>query len=303
MRPFIGPQDHVIRLPDGRHLGYAEYGDPAGWPLLNCHGGLTGRLDVESADGAARQVGVRIVSPDRPGIGLSDRQPGRTIGQWPADAAVLADHLGLEAFSVMGWSFGGPYAAAVAALLPERARSAALVAGGVPLSWPCAAKGFENRTDALLFRLSTRAPGLARAGLGLMGQVAARAPELWVRLGGRQMAPPDLVAIRRDGARQFARSIAAGLRPPSGAVDDYRAYGAPWGFDYESIRIPVHMWQGQVDTFLPQSWSEEAAHRIPGASLTVVPDRGHFVARDHWNDIFEDLVARASGSGPGPTDD
>ena len=54
-----------------------------------------------------------MISPDRPGIGLSDPKPGRTVLDWAADVSELAEHLGLQRFSVMGWSMGGPYAAAV----------------------------------------------------------------------------------------------------------------------------------------------------------------------------------------------
>ncbi|MBV8463847.1 MAG: alpha/beta hydrolase, partial [Acidimicrobiales bacterium] len=83
--PTKGRRDQVVLLPDGRTLGYAEFGDPEGTPLVNCHGGLTGRLDVEPADRVAQQAGIRILSPDRPGIGRSDRKKGRTIGDWAAD--------------------------------------------------------------------------------------------------------------------------------------------------------------------------------------------------------------------------
>ncbi|HZD65041.1 MAG TPA: alpha/beta hydrolase [Acidimicrobiales bacterium] len=289
MRPVVGPRDRVIRLPDGRFLGYAEYGDPAGSPLINCHGGLTCRLDIEPADGPASRSRVRIVSPDRPGVGLSSRRRGRRIGDWAEDVRVLADQLGIERFGVFGWSFGGPFAAAVAALLPERAVSTVIVAGGVPFTWPCAARGFENRTDEVFFRLSEVCPPLAYLALRGTGEIAARAPRLWMRLGSAAMAPRDIAAIERDGVEQFADSVAEGLRCPGGAVDDYLAYDKPWGFDYEWITGPVHLWQGEEDTFLPVAWSQEAERRIPNATLTLVPNCGHFVARDSWDRIFQAL--------------
>ena len=60
--------DAVVRLRDGRLLGYAVYGDPTGFPTLSCHGGLLCRLDASSADAAARDLGLCVISPDRPGI-------------------------------------------------------------------------------------------------------------------------------------------------------------------------------------------------------------------------------------------
>jgi pimeloyl-ACP methyl ester carboxylesterase len=85
---------------DGRRLGYVEYGDPAGFAVVNCHGGLACRLDVAAADGIAREAAIRLISPDRPGVGLSDPKPGRTVlasagsrlwvGQWVARTPLLS---------------------------------------------------------------------------------------------------------------------------------------------------------------------------------------------------------------------
>src|SRR3954453_12685143 len=68
-------EDHVIRLRDGRTLGFAEYGDPGGMPVICNHGGLSSRLDVAPAHESAKQHRLRLLAPDRPGIGLSSRKP------------------------------------------------------------------------------------------------------------------------------------------------------------------------------------------------------------------------------------
>jgi pimeloyl-ACP methyl ester carboxylesterase len=101
--------DKTIRLPDGRHLGYAEYGDPDGIPLLYFHGTPGSRLQARLFDAPAREVGVRMVAPERPGYGLSDVHPQRTLLDWVQDMEVLADRLHLERFAVMGVSGGGPH--------------------------------------------------------------------------------------------------------------------------------------------------------------------------------------------------
>ena len=69
------PEDReclTVRLRDGRTVAYAQYGAPDGVVIVNAHGGLACRLDVAAADDAARAAGVRLISPDRPGIGGSD---------------------------------------------------------------------------------------------------------------------------------------------------------------------------------------------------------------------------------------
>src|SRR6201993_1539648 len=101
----------VVRLRDGRRLSYAQYGDPDGFPILNAHGGLACRLDVAAAAPAAERCGVRLISPDRPGVGRSDPQPGRTILDWTLDATELLDRLQVDRFGVLGWSPWGEDAA------------------------------------------------------------------------------------------------------------------------------------------------------------------------------------------------
>lgn len=80
-------------------------------------------------DDVAARLGILLVSASRPGLGLSDPDPGRTLLDWPSDVAALADHLRIERFAVVGRSAGGPFAAACAHALPLRVSSLAIVSG------------------------------------------------------------------------------------------------------------------------------------------------------------------------------
>ncbi|HVQ91566.1 MAG TPA: alpha/beta fold hydrolase, partial [Mycobacteriales bacterium] len=95
---------HEVRLPDGRAMAYADHGDPAGPVVLSCVGTPDSRLVGRHWAAAADRAGVRILTPDRPGFGGSDPQPGRTLADWPADATVLLDTLGVHRFAVAGGS-------------------------------------------------------------------------------------------------------------------------------------------------------------------------------------------------------
>ena len=103
--------DHTIRLPDGRTLGYSEYGSPTGNTLFYFG---SSRLEACLLARAAANAGVRVIGTDRPGMGLSQFQPGRRLLDWPADVVALADHLGIARFAVVGVSAGGPHALACA---------------------------------------------------------------------------------------------------------------------------------------------------------------------------------------------
>ncbi|MGI4944133.1 MAG: alpha/beta fold hydrolase, partial [Janthinobacterium lividum] len=97
-------------------ISVEEYGDPAGPPVLYFHGWPASRLEA----GLIPDLSVRLLALDRPGYGRSTPQPGRTLLDWPADVAAVADRLGLAKFHVVGLSGGGPYAAACALALPDR---------------------------------------------------------------------------------------------------------------------------------------------------------------------------------------
>ena len=124
--------DQMITLSDDRRLGYAEYGDPQGWPLMFFHGTPGSRVMARFAGPKARELGLRLIAPDRPGFGLSDFQPQRRLLDWAKDVEELADALNLEQFSVVGVSGGGPYVAVCAWKLGERLISAGIVSGLAP---------------------------------------------------------------------------------------------------------------------------------------------------------------------------
>jgi pimeloyl-ACP methyl ester carboxylesterase len=95
-------------LRDGRRLGYAQYGQPDGEPIVYFHGHPGSRLEARLAHEPAAAPGLRVIALDRPGYGLSDFLPGRAITDWPADVTAAADALGIGRFSVAGASGGGP---------------------------------------------------------------------------------------------------------------------------------------------------------------------------------------------------
>jgi pimeloyl-ACP methyl ester carboxylesterase len=133
-----------FNLPDGRRLGYAEFGDPSGAVVLWCHGTPGARRQFPLLGRrAAEKLGLRVVVVERPGSGLSDPHAHAAVAEWASDLAHVADALGAERLGVVGLSGGGPYALACGAVRPLAARVAAVaVLGGVaPSVGPEAATG------------------------------------------------------------------------------------------------------------------------------------------------------------------
>jgi len=99
-------------------------------------------------------LGVRLICTDRPGYGDSTFQPDRSLLDWGADIAQLADHLGFEIFAVVGHSGGGPHTLACVYALPNRVTAMGIVAGAGPVDTPNATEGmiFLHRLDFTIGR-------------------------------------------------------------------------------------------------------------------------------------------------------
>src|SRR5215475_1715911 len=123
----------TLTLADGRAYAYEQWGDPGGLPLFSIHGTPGGRLSRYPDLSLWERLGLRVITIDRPGYGLSDPLPGRAVSHIAADVAAVADHLGIGRFAVHGGSGGGPHALAIAALLGDRVLACAAVCSGAPL--------------------------------------------------------------------------------------------------------------------------------------------------------------------------
>ena len=263
-----------VTMPDGRELAFEEYGDPAGFPVLSFHGGLSSRLDAAPAHEAAVAMGIRLVSPDRPGIGLSSFQPGRRLIDWPSDVEHLTRALGVARFAVMGWSAGGAYAAVCAAKMPGRVTAAALLSSSVPLDLYGTTRGLTIE-DRVLLQLARHTPRLASSVMKV--SIVNASNTRLLRAALRTFPPADRTFLMQWGPPDLALAfVREALRQGTeGCVLDYKIFGDPWGFSLEEIVVPVHIWEGSEDRTGPPDYREFLRRRIEHATVTVVPGEGH----------------------------
>ena len=289
-------RDRTFTLPDGRVLGYAEWGDPDGPPVLYFHGVPASRLDPVCFPDAPNEAGVRLISVDRPGMGLSTFQRNRKIAQWPADVAALADHLNLDRFGIAGWSGGGPYVFACAATLADRLTGAVSVAGVGPFDRPGALDGM-NAQEARLTRLCMKAPPVARLVLGLVLRHSRAKPDQALKSFRDSVGDSDRRAIDAmpDEGRRMGWFIESGRHGAKGPVQDYRAL-ADWGFDLGQVRMPVSVWQGDADKLVAMAYAEDLVARAPGATLHRCPGEGHLAMVTHAAEIFTEASGKASAA-------
>ncbi len=125
--------ENFVQLQDGAVVAFEEYGDANGVPLIFCHGWPSSRTMARLTDEPARELGIRIISPDRPGISGSTLQLERKLTDWPRLVERIVDHLGVCEFRVLAISGGAPYAYATAIAMPERVQGIAIVGGAPPM--------------------------------------------------------------------------------------------------------------------------------------------------------------------------
>lgn len=284
--------DNVLRLSDGRLLGYAELGDPGGTPLIFFHGMPGSRLGARLGDAAAKRLGVRLVAPDRPGYGLSDFQPGRTLLDWPDDVVELADALSIDRFAVGGVSGGGPYAAVCAFKIPERLTAAGIISGVGPFDVPDATEGM-SRQNRLLFSAARRVPWITNVPMWLMAKGARRFADRFLSIMMRNLPEPDQAILFRPEIRPlFVEDAVEAFRPGGrGAAWEAVMYARPWGFRLEEIAMEVHLWQGELDVNVPPSMGRYQAGAIPNCKAAFYPEEGHLLLIDRIEEILGALVS------------
>jgi len=247
-------------------------------------------------DEPARSLGIRIISPDRPGISGSTLQRDRKLRDWPGVVERIVSHLGIAEFRILGISGGAPYAYATAVTMPRRVRAVAVVGGAPPLA--------EIReTDGLLplyrwmLALYQMRPGLlrklfymARPFLSLRPPVRFRPLLLKMLL----LRPCDAESLRDAAAFEaiFESQRRAWRASAEGVMADAQIYAQPWGFAIEDVRVPVRLWHGKQDRAFSVQLAQDVAKRLPNCKARFVDDAGHYsLPIRHMREILEDLAS------------
>jgi len=284
-----------LRLATGRRLAYDKHGAADGNPIFYFHGSPSTRLEWQlfGSEELTRKLKIRVIVPDRPGLGRSDFQPGRRISDWPADVIALADHLALSRFAVVGYSGGGPYAAVCALKIPERLTHVGIVSGTGPFDEPGLSAAI-NPVNLRFIRLARTNPWLSRLTLRLMGHMVQYWPRRFIAQAIAGLPAPDQAVLARpDFQRAFVAMIQEGLRAgPRGAQLDTALMASPWDFHPQDIRVPVHVWHGEGDANAPLAMGQYMAATIPNSHASFYPGEGHLsLMAKHIEDILNVLAA------------
>ena len=270
----------TLTLPDGRTLGYAEWGDPAGTPIVSLHGTPGCRLNRHPDRAKIAATGARVITYDRPGYGGSDRHRGRTVVDCVADVRALVDSLGIGTFAVAGGSGGGPHCLAVAAGMPDRVTRAACIVGIAPHD-VLGEEWYDGMDPENIKEFGWALEGedrvvaeTAREAAAMLGRMAADPATI---LGDFEIPDEDRAILSRpDVAAVMQAAITECVRNGSyGWADDDLAFTMPWGFDPATITVPTAVWWGSKDVLVPPRHGEWIAETVPNAFTRIDHGGGH----------------------------
>ena len=286
-------EQRSIKLADGRQLGFAEYGDPNGIPILYFHGFPGSRLEAGRFHEVAVSNRYRLIGIDRPGIGLSSIDKKRSILSWATDVANFADCLGIKKFSIVGHSGGGPFVAACAYAIPEQLNGAAIVSGMAPFEKPESRIGMA-RGQIIANNLIKMMPWLSSVMMKLTF-LLLKNPDKMMNQMIKQLPEVDQALFRDPAVRKaiIDGTIEAFRNGVSGPAYEMRLLVNPWGFDLENIKYPITIWHGALDTQVPISHAKIYANLIPGAQLKIIENEGHHsLLKNHIDEILRSVCSK-----------
>jgi pimeloyl-ACP methyl ester carboxylesterase len=296
----------TVSLADGRRVDVIEFGAPDGTPALYLHGTPSSAREARWLHEAALSAHVRIISMDRPGYQASDPLVSPAFEATAKVVVDVATQLGVERFSVVGFSGGAGSALATAAVAPDRVNSVHL-GGGMGSPVPGASK-VVPASRRIFFKVAASAPPVAKF---IVGRMSKRMNKL---LGPKLQMPTLAVLELLEGpakgsqvsaAESFARaSSQADLRAwaseyleGASAIDavwaDMASLSRPWSFELGALTTPVELWHGTDDGAVPYSYAEALSKQLPNATLHSLQGEGHFVFLTHGGEVCQSIHGAA----------
>uniref|UniRef100_A0A803QUN9 AB hydrolase-1 domain-containing protein n=2 Tax=Cannabis sativa TaxID=3483 RepID=A0A803QUN9_CANSA len=292
--PITAPR---IKLRDGRHLAYKEYGVPLGvakYKIIYVHAFGSCRhhtvVATTLSQEAIEELGVYIVGFDRPGYGESDPDPKRTMKSLALDIEELADQLGLGSkFYVIGFSMGGQAIWGCLKFIPNRLAGAGLIAPVINYWWPSFPKNLSTEAyyqqppqDQWALRVAHYLPWLT-----YWWNTQKFFPASSVIASNPQTLSPQDMEIMKKLFSASGPDMKTYMAKQQGEFESLHrdmmiGFGS-WEFDpVDDLKNPfpnnegsVHIWQGDEDRLVPVMLQRYIASKIPWIHYHELSGAGH----------------------------
>ncbi|CAG8467795.1 4459_t:CDS:2, partial [Acaulospora colombiana] len=284
-----------VRLSSGRVVSFSEVGDRNGFPVFVFLGMGCVRYFIAFFDELAMSYGLRLICPDRPGIGLSDdvKTDEQDVLKWPDVIDELCNILDIPQFSLMAHSAGAPYALACAIRIPQR------IKGTIYLVCPWVSTSVANNFKWLRFVPTPIMRFTNSAGISLQQMMHGRQPYSTKPASQRTSGALSAQMSSFEKKQQLGLAIlkASFAENLTGANNDLMMCferRRPFGFSYADIDHPVHVFHGTKDDRIPVSavqWMEE---NMPDCRLTLIEGGKHslFLRAEVVDTIFKSIAVQ-----------
>lgn len=289
--------ESTLKLKDDRTLGYGIYGNPKGHPIIDFHGIPGSRREAALIQSYVGRADICFIGFDRPGYGRSSPKRNFKVTDLPEDVAALADHLRIARFVALGYSGGGPFALACAALIPERISAVGIISGVGPSNIGSNGMHAANRQK---FNLARRMPWITRGLLWVAFSGLRRDPERLARQLKsiwQQMPEPDRLVLQQD--QRFADSILEITRDAivnrvTGWVNEEVLVAQPWQFDLKDVHHPqIFLWHGEKDRNVPVAMGRAVAAQLANCQATFLENEAHISTLYQHGKTIVDVLIRA----------
>ena len=278
---------NTLLLDNKYQLAWNEYGTADGEPVFYFHGITGSRMEAQTADTIAKDLGIRLIAPDRPGYGDSDIQDGFCLLDWPNVISQLADKLRLSQFSILGFSNGGSYALACAHELAERLKHITVVGSTAPFE----TKAMQEHVSADFKPLYELAATDYPAALQQVTQLAT-SPETFMEVLQASLLPCDKTIFEQDDFYQhYLENLALAIHNGvDGMVNGLSCVSLPWQFNLEDIQTHIDIWHGRDDNLIGLPVAEYLAETLQNTSTHFLNNSGHYFLFNQWREVLGQTI-------------
>lgn len=282
--------NQFLILNDGRKLGFAEFGNKNGFPVIYCHGSQSSRLEMHYDLSFTIESNIKIITIDRPGHGISDFNPKGTILSFSEDVKQLTTQLNINRFSIVGMSAGAPFALGIAYYLPSNVHKTVIISGFAP--YIKTNRKHLSKEVSVMLGLAKTFPSLLKILLKFQNKQMAKNPKKALQGFLKIMSEPDKKVLEKEAVisvieNMFKEAFRQGSKGI--AYEISKLLVNDWNFDLAKIQTPVLFFQGLKDNNVPYQWAEYMANEIMHSTLKFYPEKGHLIIFEHVKEIFNDL--------------
>lgn len=286
------PPHQTLVLPDGRALAYRQFGDVDGHPVILMPSSLRSSLGWPPENQAAEDLGIRLIVPERPGIGFSDPDPQMTAQSVAEDTVYLMDSLGLSTVAVSARSSGAPFGLATAALMGDRVSRLVLAAPRLDVP-----RGKGNRPSMLdyFFGGLRRHPWLLKSSVAILRAKVSRGIMQQLALHFFEKSPIDY-AVLQTNSDVMENSVDAAIESfwvsHEGLFRESQLYLDGISLDLTGLTAPVEVWQGREDGITPvdETKARMAFHGLRPADHHVLEGEGHLFVVNYYEDLLKAAI-------------